>query len=362
MSVAWWWGILAVMTNKLLQWVGGLTVLVLVGGAGFALLVVKDRVRIVVQADAVTAGPEPIALLRDDVAVLARDAAELRSALGANLERLGAALEERAAARHEDVQAVRRELAAVREQLAAQAAGLARTERWLAERAQPAEVASAPIREPEPAPVTPPAAEPAAAPPKPTGFLSFSLPATTFAFDREQQYELVPALCRVGFDAKSTLHDFTGVTSQVTGRFTADFDDPAGNWRGEVVCEAGTLVTGVDGRDENMREHLATGEHPQIRFEIQRFVPAAGGVDVAQQTARGEVIGRMHIRGVARELRLPVEVAVDASRRVVVTGQTPLRLSDYGVPVPSQLGVINMQDEVRVWIALRARLASGSGK
>ena len=32
---------------------------------------------------------------------------------------------------------------------------------------------------------------------------------------------------------------------------------------------------------------------------------------------------------------------------------------DYGVPVPSQLGVINMQDEVKIWIALRARVQAG---
>jgi len=29
------------------------------------------------------------------------------------------------------------------------------------------------------------------------------------------------------------------------------------------------------------------------------------------------------------------------------------------VPVPSQLGLINMQDEVQIWIALRARPAAG---
>jgi len=208
----------------------------------------------------------------------------------------------------------------------------------------------------------PPAPAPAAPTPRPGGFLSFSIPTVTFQFDREQTYELVPDLCRVGFDAKSTLHDFTGVTSQVAGRFTADFDDPDGNWRGEVTCDAKSLVTGVDGRDENMREHLDTINHPQIRFELQRFVPAEGGIDTARQTARGEIRGQMHIRGVQRELRMPVAVEVDASRRVVVTGQVPLRLSDFQVPVPSQLGVINMQDEVQVWIALRARLVGGSGK
>ena len=46
---------------------------------------------------------------------------------------------------------------------------------------------------------------------------------------------------------------------------------------------------------------------------------------------------------------------VDEARRVVVEGEAPLRLTDYGVPVPSKLGLIGMEDEVKIWIALRAR-------
>ncbi len=358
------------MTRRLLQWLGVAFVLTLLGGAVAALFVVKDRVRIVFQDDQVAAGPEPVVLLRDDLAVLQRDVGELRTALGSNLERLGAALEERAEARHGDVQALARELAVVRQQLEAQVASWHRAEQ-LAQLAERTPTAGPPaVVEPSPAVATaeptplPPTPDPPAAAPKPKtgGFLSFSIPAVTFAFDREQRFQLVPELCRVGFDAKSTLHDFSGVTSQVAGQFTANLADPQGMWRGEVTCEARTLATGVDGRDDSMREHLDTAKHPQIRFEIQRFVPAEGGIDAAGQTARGEIRGQMHIRGVTRELRMPVTVEVDQSRRVVVNGQVPLNLSDYEVPVPSQLGVINVQDEVVVWIALRARVQVGDGK
>lgn len=364
------------MHGRLLQWLGVALVLAVLGAGVGALMIVKDRVRVVITDDQAAVGPDPVALLRDDLGVVARDLGELRTGIGANFERLGSVLEERAEARHADVRTVVQELAGVRQQLDAQASLLQRFEqrlRQLEATAPAAAMAAAPAPEPEPAPEPKPEPEPAvtptepalaAAPPKPKGgaFLSFSIPATTFAFDRQQSYQLVPELCRVGFDAKSTLHDFSGVTSNVAGEFTADFDDAQGAWRGEVRCEAGTLVTGVDGRDENLREHLATTEHPQIRFEIQRFVPAANGIDAARQTVRGEVQGRMHIRGVARELTMPVTVEVDASRRVVVNGQVPLRLSDYQVPVPSQLGVINMQDEVTIWIALRARVQAGEPK
>ena len=172
----------------------------------------------------------------------------------------------------------------------------------------------------------------------------------------------MPDLCRVGFDAKSTLHDFSGVTSKVTGHFAADLDDAAGAWTGEVACDAGTLLTGVEGRDTNMYEYLATKEHPQIAFKITKFAPAANGIDATKQTVRGDIHGTMTIRGVSREIVMPITVEVDASKRLVVKGQVPLKLSDYSVPVPSQLGVINMQPEVKVWISLRARVKTGGGK
>lgn len=372
------------MPRKLLQWVGALFVLGLFGASMAALAIVKDRVRVVVQQDDVAAGPDPVALLRDDLQSVVREVAELRSALAASFERLGTALEERADARHGDVQALAREVAALRKRADATHAEVVRLQaRWQEPAARAAVESARPaVADAVPPPSSPPSSPPTAASAGPaevpvpaaatdgkptdgrpkTGFLSFSIPSATFRFDEPAEYALVPDLCRVGFDAKSTLHDFSGVTSKVAGRFTADLDDPQGAWTGEISCEAGTLLTGVEGRDANMWEHLDAKNHPRIRFAITRFVPAEGGIDAGKQTARGDVVGTMTIRGVSRDLRMPVTVEVDPSRRLVVKGQVPLKLSDYGVPVPSQLGVINMQDEVVVWVALRARANTGGSK
>ncbi|MFN9845515.1 MAG: hypothetical protein ACK57Q_14375, partial [Planctomycetota bacterium] len=108
------------MTGKLLQALGALFVLGLVGGAVGGLMVLKDRVKVVVAADdAGATGPDPIALLRDDVRQMASDTAEWQQGVGRNFEQLGTALEERATARHEDVQRLRADVAALREALAA---------------------------------------------------------------------------------------------------------------------------------------------------------------------------------------------------------------------------------------------------
>ena len=59
----------------------------------------------------------------------------------------------------------------------------------------------------------------------------------------------------------------------------------------------------------------------------------------------------------------PVTATVDASKRVTIQGQAPLALAEFGVEVPSKLGLIAMEKEVTIWIALAARplgLAEGA--
>lgn len=370
---------------KLLQWLGAGFVLLLVGGsfAGFAVL--KDRVRVIIQDDAAPAGPDPTALLRDDVQVLQRDLAALAPALGAGLEKLAGDLDSRAEARHQEVTSLRRELAAVQQRAEALAQQLAALQGAVAKVAdtlatgpvvaggnraeaapttpvEPTPVVVQPVQPVEPTPV--PVPEPVVPAPvaKTTGFLSFQLPSAAFHFDQPQDFVLVPSLCRVGFDAKSTLHDFSGVTSNVEGSFRTDLHDPAAGCSGEVKARAGTLLTGVDGRDANMRELLDTEHHPDIRFVIERLTAAADGIDQAKQTVRGDIAGKMTIHGQSRDLTMPVTLEVDAQKRLIIAGQAKLKVSDYGITPPSQLGVINMQDEVVVWVALRARVKAGGEK
>lgn len=380
------------MTGKLLQVFGVLFVLGLVGGAAAGFGILKDRVKVVVSPDAAATGPDPIAELKDNVNVLGGELTTLQQALGSNFEQLAAGIDERASQRHGEVMALQRDLAAVQQQLAAMAQKNAGLEQQLAALVRQIEAMAAsggavhaaaapaggdatlPAKPPESvpvavdaAPVAPEVAKPdakpevaKAEPAKPKG--NFLFGGARFRCDEPHDYEIVPELSRVAFDAKSTLHDFTGVTQNVSGSFRIDFDDPQGAWTGSVRCDATTLKTGVDGRDSNMWEYLDTKNHPAIEFTMVKFEPVKDGVDVAKQTAKGEVVGTMSIRGKQKEVRMPVQLEIDAQKRLIVKGEMPLSLPDYEVPVPSQLGVINMQPEVKVWVSLRARVKTGGGK
>ena len=91
-----------------------------------------------------------------------------------------------------------------------------------------------------------------------------------------------------------------------------------------------------------------------MTFEWSGF--AATAVDAKAMTVAGTATGKLTIRGKSRDVSMPVKVSVDASKRVAIDGELSIKLSDYDVVPPSQLGVIKVEDELKLWIALRARL------
>jgi polyisoprenoid-binding protein YceI len=318
----------------------GLFALLALFGASIALLVlVKGRVRVTVAPDESEAGraPPPWASTQEEIAAVRADLRAFAAALGPQLEELAASL---------DAAAVERERA-LRAELAGARADVAALRGELAQLAAAVEAPAPALAEEPPAPAAPPPA------PRKKGFLRFELPSDAFAFDRRQRLALLPSLSRVGFDAKSTLHDFSGATSKVEGELTVNLAAPVRDVAGLVVVDAAALSTDLEARDEKMREHLATASHPQLSFEWTAF--RAESIDAERQLVRGAAKGTLSIRGVAREVEMPVAVSVDASKRVVIEGALPIKLSDFAIPIPSQLGVIGMEDPLTIWIALRAR-------
>lgn len=372
--------------KRLLEACGVLLLLALVGGSIAGLMVTKQRLHVSLSTqDPAREREAGVQLaLGEDLAALRADLEALAEGLGPALEELYQGMDEAAAQRDSGM---RRELATLRQEILevrTRAEDLSREARLA--RAQQQEtlerlrndlrgftegadaISSASTPEGVPASLQDPAAEapptlttaadlevPAAGDPARKSFLSFRLPSQGFSFDLLQRWTLIPSLSRVGFDARSTLHDFTGVTSALGGELLTNPARAEERCSGLIAVQAATLDTGLEDRDQEMLKHLATQDHPEIRFEWTGFVP--GTVDAAGMTVQGTVTGSLTIRGVTRPLSMPVEVSVDSSRRLVIAGEAPIKLSDFEIPVPSKLGLISMEDEIRIWVALRARAA-----
>ncbi len=383
------------MSSKLLRGIGVAALIALVGGSFAALAVVKSRLHITVAEEEAAAqrGPDPLALLSADVASVREDVRALGDGVGTQMQTLHDALEsaagEREAKLAAEVAGLRREMAVLQGRLDQSAADLASSRTQVLRSLEQLSVglqevatavsegstkpiAVAPLAlpiAPEPAPeaaavavaapVAEPAAEPAAPAPAKKGFLSFKLPAQGFAFGEPQRFAIVPSLSRVGFDAKSTLHDFSGVTTTIEGEITANLAKPDAGCAGSVIAKAASLDTGLEARDESMREILEPAKFPDLRFDWTSF--ETGSVDAAAQKVVGVAKGKFTLHGVARDLAIPVTVTVDGSKRVAIDGQAKIKMSDFGVKPPSKLGVISVEDEATLWIALRARTLGPAG-
>jgi polyisoprenoid-binding protein YceI len=335
------------MTSKVLPVTGVRALLALVGGSIAALVVVDPRLRITVadEEDAARRGPDPLALVAADVSAVREEVREPGAGVDTQLQALHDALAESAAEREA---ALKTEIGRLFEEVSSLRAGTERDETAatrsradvlatlaaLGERFQPlADVVNAGAVQPvvlaplefpevvalatvvETAHATAPATAPVTAPVEPArnGFLSFQIPTHAFASacDERQHFAIVPSLARLGFDAKSTLHGFSGATSVIEGEVTAKLARPADGCRGEVTARAESLDTGVEARDESMREVLEPGKYPEIAFEWTAFEYAED--DESARKVAGVADGKLGLHGVAREIATPVTVAVDAS-------------------------------------------------
>lgn len=359
----------------------GVTTLVAWTGLGLlAWQTVAKRVTILSSDAETSAGPSEVAVLSDRVDSLHMDVRALAKAMGEGLAGLHSEL---TASQDEHARALGNRMDALRGEVASQALSpsadrlddLLRAVAALRARLEAAPVLEAPVQpvlptaqgvlavEPasatlalavvEVAPSPPIPAEPAPAAKAKKSFLAFTLPSDDLRFDERRSWTLLPALSRVGFDAKTTLHDFTAKTSDLEGTLEAELAHPASAPRARIVAKAGELQSGDSARDEEMRERLAVVEHPTIEFELVEFLPAE--IDAAAMRARGEARGRMTIRGVTEDVAMPVRIAVDEARRLTVEGEMALDLERFHVPVPNKLGLISMEKVVQVWVSLKFR-------
>jgi len=227
--------------NKALQVIGGLALLGWTTLGGVAWLSVKDGVDVTIQESGGTHEAEladlggRIELLSEDLDVLIGSLEEnfglLATTLGDEAS-VVAADRARTAERLRQLEAALPAALEAREAAGALSSVLARLESIDLGRERPSPELSTPTGESprvepaRPIPVTVAVPAPLApasipGPAKPArSFLAFKLPSRDFQFEGLQNFELLRDASRVGFDAKSTLHDFTGATTAVSGAAT----------------------------------------------------------------------------------------------------------------------------------------------
>ena len=156
--------------------------------------------------------------------------------------------------------------------------------------------------------------------------------------------------------AKSSLEfSFVQAGGQNKGRFTRfpvvfDFaPDNLGASRLEVTVEMGSLDTGDKERDDTLRDAdlFAVTKFPQAHFSATQFNKTAAGF---------EAVGKLTIRGVTRDARVPFTFRTADEHGVTIgymSGRTSLRRLDFGVGQGDWKSTEWVGNEVGVSFAVR---------
>jgi len=97
--------------------------------------------------------------------------------------------------------------------------------------------------------------------------------------------------------------------------------------------------------------YLAAEQHPEIVFELKSAEPGDDDGYVAS--------GSFELRGVARQVKVPVVVERGDDGGLVVSGGFTVKQTDHGIEPASVAGVVKVADEVEVRVRLVGRATGG---
>jgi polyisoprenoid-binding protein YceI len=158
------------------------------------------------------------------------------------------------------------------------------------------------------------------------------------------RFRIQPEASELTFHATSRLMNADGRFSRFAGDVTVDPADLK-TARVTVSVEAASLDTGIARRDRHLRseDFFQVEKFPAITFESLR-VEGAG--------RRLLVVGRLTLRGVTREVRVPVDVSV-AGNRLEARGQFDVKRTNHGMNYDSAVNPIG--EQVRIAFAFRGQ-------
>lgn len=145
----------------------------------------------------------------------------------------------------------------------------------------------------------------------------------------------------VHIESSARLEFLDGETQVIAGQFDFDPTHPMSEARAVLSVDLRTLKTGIDKRDQHMREnHLHTDEFPFCYFELTSLegMPHILALDSGYQ-ATG--YGLFYIHGVKREIeaQLSITPVDDAGEpgRLRVRAEFEINLDDFNIPRPRAL-------------------------
>jgi polyisoprenoid-binding protein YceI len=169
---------------------------------------------------------------------------------------------------------------------------------------------------------------------------------------RHETWPAPNAVLRSGtlsFTGHSTLGDFVGTTTAVSGGVTGNAE--LANARGWVEAPVTTLSTGNGLRDRDLRTTMDVAKYPTMRFELAGVTVESTGAP--SETVTGALRGALTIHGVTRDVAIPATL-IAAADTIDVSGAFPVDLTDYGIGGLTKLfGTLRVRRNIEVRFRVR---------
>lgn len=155
-------------------------------------------------------------------------------------------------------------------------------------------------------------------------------------------------------DLRGLRKTVVGITDQVAGEITVEFDDPSATQVGVIRVNARTLVTDNSFRNRAINNViLDTGSYEFITFTPTTISGTPETVTVGN-TITFIVTGDLTIRDLTNEVSFNMEVFVDSTTRLTGTASAIVTRADYDLTIPTVPGVANVEEEVELYLDLVA--------
>ena len=180
-----------------------------------------------------------------------------------------------------------------------------------------------------------------------------------------QSFMLVPTgVNRVTFESDAPIENIVGITSAVSGEIVFSLDNPKRKPSARVEVELDKVKTGIAKRDSHMRsaDFLNTSKYPKAEFVLQRV--AVEGSLRGKSNVKATLYGSFKLHGVSRNVSVDVTIghrkATPGMAKFGIKGDVLrvkgsffVKMSDYGIKVPSKLGA-KVSNTVEISLALTA--------
>jgi polyisoprenoid-binding protein YceI len=167
------------------------------------------------------------------------------------------------------------------------------------------------------------------------------------------------------FESEAPLETIIGVTNRIGVRLSLDLNDISKNVKGKAIVDVGSLKTGIDLRDRDMKgeSFFNTEKFPIAEFTLLSFSNANSTELTDGKKISATANGKLTIHGVTRNVAVPVNLSyltesANTKTRVngnllIVNSTFTIKMTDYGLKIPAFL-FYKLQDEIKISLSFVA--------